>query len=925
MAAVHSSLHMTRSLHMTSKVLRCRAHCRGTRARSSGFGFGFGFGGFGNGFSYGFSARALFVVGHDGHDQDHEFGGCGLVGSWLSSPSHVPSHVHHHLKRGRALSHHQHALRAMSSLSSLRSTRRFNQSTVRSPGAFQSRRSSSSSKTLSSLDAHGSSFASPSDFLDQNDEADSESNIPGMASSTSPSASKKLVNYADGMSDEQLKAVLAPDGAVSVKAGPGSGKTRVLAARAAHLVTNEGFMPWQVLCITFTRKAAGELRDRLKTFLGAETASRVHAGTFHSVCARILRREVENRLVLRKTGRTADFVVFDAGDSIGTMRQVLEEQMFFTPKQSLETAPKLISRLGRERSFGEMPIMRRDEVQLYVEAKNRYERALIASNAFDFDQLLSHTSMLLRDDPDALRDYRERWPHILVDEFQDTNSIQYDIVARLAGARSTTAADVGMEGGKKNDVRASSLFVVGDTDQAIYGWRGANVENMRVNLSRDFPAVESLHLSANYRSTPQVVRAASGVLSGQSRGNLQQSRANFSIRAHRPSGLPVHVGSFDDDVTEADAISREAMWLAEHRGVSYSDMAVLYRTNRQARSLEAAMASRGVPHIVVGSTSFFQKKEVKDVLSYLRLASNPHDTSSFARVLNVPPRGLGPKALDEVKKLAAKRGMSAASMVLAFDGAAWEPKGELAEAVGARVAKGIRDFRDIVQSVAESANRGDDASDVVRLAIDRSGFRDWLLPDVGTSKGKKMSKDKLDENMKRWSNLDNLVDVARGVQAAVLDDDDFLREDVSGDADENGGSNTLADFLERIAVFADDSQDADEKDDQAVRLMTLHSAKGLEFDVVFLCGMNEGLLPHAISLNDDDGIRSKEMRVNEERNLAFVGITRAKSMLYLTHHKTSSASRFEGSDALPSRFLDDALRGLKEVGVGDDDTWFLYQ
>lgn len=730
-----------------------------------------------------------------------------------------------------------------------------------------------------------------------------------------------------GLSEEQCAAVLAPEGPVRVVAGPGSGKTRVLALRVAHLVKNENLAPWSALCITFTRKAAGELKERLAAFLGAERARRVWAGTFHAVCARILRHEVENRLP--ESGRTASFAIFGPDEQLDIMRGVLETDMYEPSSMSAGTARKILGQLGRARAAGALPAtvhqsspgesalralrasgeyVLADEQPRFVEAVDRYERALIAANAFDFDQLITWVAELFRTDESALSAYRRRWPHILVDEFQDTNSPQYAIVARLAGARSFGGVRADHSG--DDAPRASSLFVVGDADQAIYGWRGADVANMRSRLAQDFPEMAEFKLSANYRSTPQVVRAAAGVL---------QRKSELDVLAHRPSGTPVHVGEFDDADEEARAVAGEANWLMEHAGVPFGSMAVLYRTNRQAREIESALAMHGVPYAVVGGTAFFQRKEVKDALAYLRLAANPSDVSSFDRVANVPPRGLGPKALEALAAVAEERGTSVASLVLGVGSsdAAWEAKGELAEAVGTRPARGVRDFRALVRAVSDAADAGTDAGDVVQLAIDLAGFEKWLLPQKDTAKGKRMSEAKWKEQRQRWGNLTELVEVARGVGTEALEDDETALAAL-GAAPE--GANTLSSFLDRVAMYGDAVSSADGEDaPERVQLMTLHTAKGLEFDAVFLVGVEEALLPIAMP-----GKSLTPERFEEESRLCYVGMTRARHRLYLSHAR-SRQSFGRSSSCLPSPFLASALSNLREVrGPSTHPPWRLY-
>jgi DNA helicase-2/ATP-dependent DNA helicase PcrA len=625
------------------------------------------------------------------------------------------------------------------------------------------------------------------------------------------------------LNPEQRAAVDHGDGPLLVLAGAGTGKTRVLVNRIVRLVET-GAEPWSILAVTFTNKAAGEMRTRLRQLLGG-AADSMWIGTFHATCARMLRRYAQH------VGLTKSFQIFDDDDQMKLVEKLLKE----TGRDDQVSARTILSRFDRAKNRGEDPRALKtgafDDVveQIYP----MYQAQLMKENAVDFNDLILKT-LALFDIEEPARSLRVRFRQVLVDEFQDTNRVQYELVEKLAEA-------------------TRNLTVVGDDDQSIYAWRGAEPRNL-LDFDRDFPDAKVIKLEQNYRSTQMILDAANSVI------RKNRDRHEKALWTEHTGGDPIEVYQAGDERGEAYHVAQSIRQMLDEGPHSPSDIAILYRTNAQSRVLEEHLRAARVPAKVIGAVSFFERKEVKDVIAYLRLISNPAADSAFERVVNVPARGLGDATVDRLRA-AARTGVG--SMLEAARLAA---RGEVA-GIGAAPRKKLHSFVELVDGLHDVIAQGASVAETIIQVVDRSGLRAKLEADESAE-----SRDRLD-------NLAELVTIAS-------DFDDESEQPQSVDA-----------FLERIALAAPSDQEASA---EAVVLMTIHIAKGLEWPVVFLTGMEDGLFP---SLRERDGV-SEDAALEEERRLAYVAITRARERLVLSHARTRRVwgeIRLQG----PSRFLDD--------------------
>ncbi|QIA26338.1 UvrD-helicase domain-containing protein [Thermaerobacter sp. PB12/4term] len=640
----------------------------------------------------------------------------------------------------------------------------------------------------------------------------------------------------------QREAVTHPGGPVLVLAGAGSGKTRVLTRRVAYLL-EQGVAPHQILAITFTNKAAREMRERVEQLVGAG-ARDMWIGTFHASCVRILRRDGY------RIGYDRNFVILDEDDRRAVLREVLKERNLSETRYPPNAVGAAISAaknqlLDPEQFAARYRDFYRQQVAMVYAA---YQQRLERNGAMDFDDLLMQAVRLLEEAPDVLAYYQRRFVHILVDEYQDTNHAQYRLLRLLAA-------------GHRN------LFVVGDPDQSVYRWRGADITNI-LRFEEDYPDARVVRLELNYRSTASILGAAQAVIEHNTQRKEKQ------LRSVHGEGARVVVFGAADEHDEAWFVARE-MERLHAEGHEYGEMAVLYRTHAQSRVVEETLLRRGIPYRIVGGLKFYERKEVKDILAYLRLAVNPEDRISLRRVINVPRRGIGEATLARLEAYLDREG---AGMLEALAAAETIP-GITRPQAAALLAFGgvIADLR------AAAENRP--AYDVIALALERTGYREML------------EQEQTPDAMTRLENLKELLSVAR----------DFERQRGPGDA-------PLVDFLAEVALVSD--VDQLEEGARAVSLMTLHSAKGLEFDVVFITGMEEGVFPHSRSLDDPQ-------ELEEERRLCYVGMTRARQRLYLcfTRQRTLfGATRRQ----VPSRFLEEADERYLEwqglpPGGGDPD------
>jgi len=638
------------------------------------------------------------------------------------------------------------------------------------------------------------------------------------------------VDVLAGLNPVQEEAVRAVDGPLLILAGPGSGKTRVIAHRIAYLVAECGVHPYRILAVTFTNKAAREMRGRVAALLGEDTAPS-WIGTFHAMCARILRADGE------RVGAGRAFAIYDDDDQMSLMKRVFRD-LSIDPKRFSPRA--VLSVISRAKSELTSPSAYQASVRSYFEevvarCYQSYQALLAENNALDFDDLIVRTVELLRDHDDVRDTYQHRFLHVLIDEFQDTNVAQYVLARLLAG-------------------RHRNICVVGDPDQSIYSWRSADIRNI-LNFERDYPDARVVMLEQNYRSTQTILDTAQAVI----RGNQQRKEKN--LWTDRVGGPPVTVFEASDEMEEADFVAAEVEALGR-AGHPPGDIAVMYRTNAQSRALEEAFIRERIPYRLVGGVRFYERREVKDVLAYLRLLLNPFDGVSFNRVINVPARGIGQRTLEELERWSKFLRLPpfAALQVLAermsSDGAAG------GHPFSPRSARALCSFRDVISELIDVA-RAEPLSAVVAAVLDRTQYRRYLL-------------DEFEDGEDRWENVKELLTAA-------------------ADYDGLEPSHALASFLEDVALVSD----ADQYDEKvnAVTLITLHAAKGLEFPVVFIVGMEEKLLPHARSFDSAD-------QMEEERRLCYVGITRAKERLYLVHAFRRSVMGTSGHNPA-SRFLKD--------------------
>ncbi|HET7636395.1 MAG TPA: UvrD-helicase domain-containing protein [Candidatus Limnocylindria bacterium] len=650
----------------------------------------------------------------------------------------------------------------------------------------------------------------------------------------------------------QAEAVSHLSGPLLILAGAGSGKTRVLAHRVAYLVAS-GVKPWQIVAVTFTNKAASEMRERIAQLIGEESAREATIGTFHAICARILRRDGE------AIGLHRSFTIYDRADQVALVKGILRrldlDEKRFAPAGMLAYIGQ------RKDELAEPATAARQAANYYEETAARvydaYQRQLAEDGAVDFDDLLMRTVILFEQHPDVLARYQTRWQQIMVDEYQDTNRAQYLLCRHLAA-------------------KHRNLAVVGDDDQSIYSWRGADLRNI-LDFEHDYPDAKVVKLEQNYRSTQTILDAAHAVVSRNA------GRKEKKLWTDKGSGTAITVFDAYNEYEEAEFVARQVEKLVGSSGpmrglltrraddedgaMRYGDIAVTYRINAQSRVLEEAFMRFGIPYQLVGGTRFYERREVKDVLAYVRLARNSADRVALERIVNVPARGIGEKTIEELRAWADARSTT--------EWAAVEAAGENPN-LTPRARASLGGFAELVRGLMQLA-AAEAPSAVFDAVMERSGLRESIVD--GSEQG--------DE---RWANVMELRNHA-------------------AEFDEIAAPEGLARFLEEVALVSD--QDTLEDRTDRVTLITLHAAKGLEFPVVFMVGLEEGLLPHKRALED-------ERELEEERRLAYVGMTRAKDRLYLVHaHHRSTYGM--GAAAEPSRFLaelpEDLLASSRDGGT----------
>ncbi len=636
------------------------------------------------------------------------------------------------------------------------------------------------------------------------------------------------MDFLDQLNSQQRKAVAAGSGPILVLAGPGSGKTRVLTQRVAYLIAREGVRPYRILAVTFTNKAAREMETRVEKLLGADATQGMLLGTFHSICARLLRREADLLPI------QSNYVIFDADDQERIVKGVLRDLNLSEKLYRPASVHAAISNAKNELiAAAEYPVTNyRDEVVKRVYAE--YQKRLIASNAVDFDDLLVYTARVLQENPAVREKYAQRLEHVLVDEFQDTNLAQYALIKQLASVH-------------------HNLFVVGDPDQSIYRWRGADWRNVQ-RFEQDYPDAQVILLEQNYRSRQTILDAAMGVIDRAS------NRRRKQLFTERGAGEKVYYYEASDDYSEASFVVDSIAQLVASRDFEPGDCAVMYRTNAQSRLLEEAFLQARLPYRLVGAQRFYGRREVKDIISLLRLVHNPADEVSLDRVINIPPRGIGDKTLTTLHAVARQSavapGLVVVDLARGSDSAYWDK-------FAGRSVLTLADF---------GASLANWIAAAPALAV--PDLFDRIVSDLNY---KAYIDDESEEGQDRWENVQELHRLALEYSTRTLDE-----------------------FLENVALVAD--QDTIKDNVNAPTLLTLHAAKGLEFGAVFITGLDDGILPHSRSFDEPE-------EMEEERRLFYVGITRAKDRLYLVR-AIQRGGRGYAEETYPSRFLDDIAENL---------------
>lgn len=632
----------------------------------------------------------------------------------------------------------------------------------------------------------------------------------------------------DKLNEKQREAASYDKGSILVVAGAGTGKTRVLTHRIAYLIETGKAMPWEILAITFTNKAANEMKERIAELIDY-SIDRMWIGTFHSVCVRILRKNIG------RIGYDSNFVIYDTNDQKILIKDCIKELNLDSKKYNTNAIRGMISGEKNKRispdkyiseHFGEF--YKRNVGEIYA----LYEKKLKTANALDFDDLLLKALKILETEEDVRKLYQDRFKYILVDEYQDTNLIQYMLVKIL---------------GKKSDGE-NNVFVVGDEDQSIYGWRGANINNI-LNFEKDFPGAKVVKLEKNYRSTNIILNAANGVI----KNNCQRKGKN--LYTDSKGGNLIRIFEMDNEKDEAFTVAALMRKERRENNIDYSDIAVLYRTNAQSRALEEGLMREGIPYKIVGGLKFYERKEIKDIMAYLMLIYNQKDNISFNRIINVPRRKIGLKTIGIIEEHAYEAGVS--KFEACYDASELN--------LTAAASKNISDFVSMIEMLMIKKDVMP-VSEFIQEVYETTGYESMLLSDDTV------------EGRSRVENIEEFLSAAK-------------------DFEERYEENSLEEFLSHVSLLSDVDR-TDETKKNTVTLMTVHSAKGLEFDTVFITGLEDGIFPiiHQDDLSDDD--------LEEERRLFYVAITRAKRMLYITY--ANDRMRFGNHEMkMKSRFMNE--------------------
>lgn len=649
---------------------------------------------------------------------------------------------------------------------------------------------------------------------------------------------RQVEQMLSGLNEQQRQAVKHTEGPLLIMAGAGSGKTRVLTNRIAYLIREKGVAPWNIVAITFTNKAAREMKERVASLIGPE-ANDILMSTFHSMCVRILRRDID------RIGYSRNFTILDPTDQLSVVKQILKQQNLdpkkFEPRTILGMIGSAKNELVTAKEYEKHAKGPYEEVasKVYLEYTSQLKR----NQALDFDDLIMLTIRLLKTVPEVLEYYHRKFQYIHVDEYQDTNRAQYVLVKLLSE-------------------RYQNICVVGDSDQSIYRWRGADIANI-LSFEEDYPNAKLIMLEQNYRSTKMILDAANHVIENN------WNRKSKKLWTENKTGEKIFYYNADNEHDEAYFVVDKIREAKRNGEFTYADVAILYRTNAQSRVIEEMLVKSNIPYHIVGGTKFYDRKEIKDVLAYLRLIANPDDDISLQRIINVPKRGIGAATMDKLLHFAQLQGISL-----------FQALKEVEEiGLGARVVTKLKEF---ATQMSNWVNMQDylSVTELVEQLLEQTGYREML---------------QAEKTIEAQSRLENI--------------DEFLS--VTTEFEKKSEDKTLVAFLTDLALIADIDQldeEAEGGDNDSVVLMTLHSAKGLEFPLVFLIGMEEGIFPHSRSLFDED-------EMQEERRLAYVGITRAEKKLYLTNAKLRTL--YGRTNANPtSRFIaeipDECLENLNE-------------
>lgn len=651
---------------------------------------------------------------------------------------------------------------------------------------------------------------------------------------------EELIN---GMNDKQAEAVQTTQGPLLIMAGAGSGKTRVLTHRIAHLVKDLNVMPWRILAITFTNKAAKEMRERIGALLSEDVARDIWVSTFHALAVRILRRDGEN------IGLSRNFTIIDTSAQRTLMKRVINDLNLDTNQYEPRTVLGMISNAKNDMLRPKDYAQQADNAfqETVAEIYAAYQAELKRAQSVDFDDLIMLTIDLFQSSPDVLARYQNQFDYLHVDEYQDTNDAQYTIVNMLAQ-------------------RSQNLAVVGDADQSIYGWRGANMNNI-LNFEKDYPNAQTILLEQNYRSTQNILDAANAVI------NNNNERLPKNLWTQNGQGDKITYYRAQSEHDEANFILANIQKMRAEKQMAYSDFAVLYRTNAQSRNVEEALVKANMPYTMVGGHKFYERKEILDIMAYMQLVTNPNDNAAFERIVNEPKRGLGATSITRLRELANRLNVSYMTAIESI---------ELAPAISTKATSKFLEFAEMMHELRQQAEFLN-VTELAEIVMTRSGYRQMLA-------------EKNDpDSQARLENLEEFLSVTKEFDAKYQPDDPEAID-------------PMTDFLGTTALMSD--LDDFEEGDGAVTLMTLHAAKGLEFPVVFLVGMEEGIFPLSRALMAED-------QLEEERRLAYVGITRAMKKLFLTNAFSRLLyGRTQSNEA--SRFINEISPALLETEYGQN-------